>query len=108
MAEQLEQSLGDLVEALENLAMASMDWSAASSARHYLGLLERSTPDRIETILRQLRLDLGSKRDLTDGNGQQTEAYWAAFGEVRRLTRLAMNDVIALRRPDLAFSIQGD
>jgi hypothetical protein len=104
----MEQHLADLIDALEKLASASTDWSAANSARHYLGLLERASSDQIERILSRLGQDLRSKSDLADGHGQQAQAYWAAFEDVRRLTLRVMNQVVALRRPDLAYSIRED
>jgi len=100
----LGRAARDLIGCLEKLAMASSDANAASAAFHYAGLLERSSPEGVEVLLGELRRDLATKSDLTDGLGQ-TSSYWNAFKHVEEAARIAMNQVMVLRRPGLGAVI---
>lgn len=100
----LERAARDLIGCLEKLAMASSDANAASAACHYAGLLERSSPESVEVLLRDLRRDLATKSDLTDGLGQ-TGSYWDAFKHVDEAARNAMSQVMVFGRPDLGAVI---
>ena len=98
----VEGAIETLAIALEALAEASNDSSAGHSARRYATALRVGPSTQMEIVLQRLRNDLSVKSDLTDGLDQCPE-YWRCFEAVNQASRFAINKLVALRRPDLAF-----